>query len=51
MMVGYSVTREPNGVIIYKDGKETRLNQDECNKLASLIWLSQRQYWKEVGKK
>jgi hypothetical protein len=46
-MVGYQVRTDPNGVIIHQGNNAMRLNQDECNKLASLIWLAQRKYWKK----
>jgi len=46
-MVGYAVRCNPNMIQIWKDGKTILLDQDECNKLASLIWVAQRRYWEK----
>jgi len=46
-MTGWRTERKPNGVRIYKEGKELFVDQDECNKLAKTIWHAQREYWKE----
>lgn len=45
-MTSYGTERKPNGIRIWKDGKEIFLDQDECNKLARTIWEAQRKYWK-----
>lgn len=62
-MVGISVRRKPDGLILYKGAKnagsglptngvcvEIFLDRDECNKVASTIWEARREHWKKEEK-
>ena len=45
-MTGYTVTRKPDGIRIFQEGKEIFLDKVEAGMLAETVKEARRHYWK-----